>query len=340
MMALIARLRHTPSPPSVPAPPFPSSPPYNAPSFLQIPSPMGAYSAVHPSVVDMGPGRRWRGYRYWMAFTPYDNTDDDNENPCVVASHDGWTWVVPAGLTNPIYPAPLNGLLFNSDTDLVYDPDTDEMILVYRAQERDPYKSQRWFYARTYDGVTYPPVATRFDLPRPDRVQFGPGQLLSPSMVRVASGAWRAFTIYRDVTPMQLQVWEAPSVEAAWYKVADLTGFEALLEAGMNPWHLDVIHDGSAYRMLLDLGPNYLAKPDGLVAASSLDGVSWNVNITPVMMPSPSGWDSVELYRSTLAPHENGTHFRVWYSAQGTVGAIWHTGYTEIPRSLWPDPPA
>ena len=316
-------------------PPFsvPTVAPYNVAGYLNIPSPMGAYSAVHPSVWDFGPGTQWNGYRYWMAHTPYDNTNDNYENPCVVASNDGWTWVVPAGLTNPIYPMPAGGENlggpFNSDTDLLWDAQTNELVLVYRELKSN--NRHVWHYARSSDGSTWPALPTPFDLPIP-------GQLLSPALVQVSASEWRAYTIFRDVMPMRLEVWSATSLEGTWAKLGDLTGFETLIAEGENPWHLDVIHDGDFYRMLLDLGPAYLDKGDGLIAASSVDGIAWTVNNTPVMTTGVADWDSVQLYRSTFVPHENGTHYRVWYSAEGTVGALWHTGYTELPMALWPDP--
>ena len=328
-------------PPVEPAPPYPvpSTAPYNVAGYLNTPSPMGAGSAVHPSVWDFGPGEQWHGYRYWMAMTPSDQTNDDYENPCILTSPDGWAWVVPPGLTNPVYPNPPGGTVlggpFNSDTDLTWDRRTNELVLVYREAMSDG--TQQWLYARSPDGVLWPPKAAKFNLPRPGA--YGNGQLLSPALVQDAN-RWLAFTIWRDVTPMQLQTWAAPTLEGQWAKLGNMTGFEDMVAAGQNPWHLDVIHDGSAYRMLLDLGPEYLDKPDGLIAASSLDGLAWTVNTTPVISTGTSAWDSVQLYRSTFAPHENGTHYRVWYSAQGTVGSKWHTGYTELPRSLWPDPPA
>ena len=58
--------------------------------------------ATHPGVYDAGTGQTWNGYRYWMVMTPYPNSDATKENPSILASADGTTWVVPAGLTNPI----------------------------------------------------------------------------------------------------------------------------------------------------------------------------------------------------------------------------------------------
>src|SRR5699024_1689837 len=74
----------------------------------------GLTGGTHPSVQYFP--RPWNGYRFWMAYTPYPGTA--NENPVIVASNNGYDWVTPAGLVNPISPAPATG--YNSDTELVY----------------------------------------------------------------------------------------------------------------------------------------------------------------------------------------------------------------------------
>jgi len=55
-------------------------------------------SNAHPNIVNIG--SQWNGYQYWMCNTPY--PDGTVEKPWIYASNDGVTWVVPAGLTNPI----------------------------------------------------------------------------------------------------------------------------------------------------------------------------------------------------------------------------------------------
>ena len=112
----------------------------NAADFLrgEIPSPYdGIIDAdgndqgdqnTHPAVLDMeqelGAGQVWNGYRYWMAITPYPGSVAATENPCIFASSDGTTWVVPSGVTNPVvpYPGGENGL--NADPDICMEPPT------------------------------------------------------------------------------------------------------------------------------------------------------------------------------------------------------------------------
>lgn len=73
---------------------------------------------VHPSVVNCGVA--WNGYKYWMAITPYANTNDNYENPSIYASNDGVEWITPFGLTNPVVPFP-GGTYYNADTNLFFE---------------------------------------------------------------------------------------------------------------------------------------------------------------------------------------------------------------------------
>jgi hypothetical protein len=68
--------------------------------LLTLTTPDGFGETVQPCVVDHGSD--WNGYRYWMTDTPYHLSDDQYERPCVWASADGVTWVVPAGGSNPV----------------------------------------------------------------------------------------------------------------------------------------------------------------------------------------------------------------------------------------------
>lgn len=73
---------------------------------------------THPSVLYFKDG--FNGYNYWMALTPYPNSDNQYENPYIFCSNDGVNWIEPIGITNPIEKAPLKPM-YNSDVNLVYD---------------------------------------------------------------------------------------------------------------------------------------------------------------------------------------------------------------------------
>lgn len=104
------------------------------PVDLILPSPYSSIDGqmVHPSVVYISGG--WNGYSRWMAVTPYPGANDDYENPCILASNDGETWVVPSGVTNPIVPPPADVAsgAFNSDTHLLLSPDGSKLYILFR----------------------------------------------------------------------------------------------------------------------------------------------------------------------------------------------------------------
>ncbi len=87
---------------------------------------------LHPSLVHIPDG--FRGYRYWLAYTPYPNGDASFENPCVVASNDLATWVTPSGYQNPIAPSPA-GSAYNADTHLYWYEPERKLVLLW--MERD-----------------------------------------------------------------------------------------------------------------------------------------------------------------------------------------------------------
>lgn len=104
----------------------------NATSPLITPTHDGSGQATHPCVIDFlleHNMQTWAGYRYWMVMTPYPNATNAHEDPNILASHDGLTWVVPNGMVNPLDDAVAG---YNSDPDMVYNPDTDELWVYYR----------------------------------------------------------------------------------------------------------------------------------------------------------------------------------------------------------------
>ena len=96
-------------------------------------------------------------------------------------------------------------------------------------------------------------------------------------------------------------------------------------------WHIDVVWDGAAFRML----KVNISDPYDIHAMSSTDGVAWTTSAA--LMTSRAGqWDA-KLYRPTFTIKDD-DWYRVWYSA--VSGHQWRVGFTQLPRSLWPAPPA
>jgi hypothetical protein len=123
----------------------------NASAPLTIPTYDASGQAIHPDVIDFGSGNTWNGYRYWMAMTPYTGGDNTTENPSIVVSTDGQTWIVPPGLTNPVVPY-TGSNLYNADTDIIMVGSTMWMIFKYVsvAGTTDQIK-----YLTSTDGITW-----------------------------------------------------------------------------------------------------------------------------------------------------------------------------------------
>lgn len=75
------------------------------PSSSAIALPIETYIAgenqcTHPSVITFD--KKWNGYQYWMAYTPYPYGNGEEENPSIAVSNDMKNWVTPKGIANPI----------------------------------------------------------------------------------------------------------------------------------------------------------------------------------------------------------------------------------------------
>lgn len=100
---------------------------------ITVPSPYNDVDPwiLHPSALFVPGG--FGGYEYWMAYTPMSLGNSMYENPCICASHDGLTWVLPDGAPNPIVGYPGNPA-YNSDTHLTITPDGSQLVIVYRTR--------------------------------------------------------------------------------------------------------------------------------------------------------------------------------------------------------------
>lgn len=288
-------------------------PPYNTPPQV-TPTYDGSGQAVHPSVVDFR--SPWNGYRYWMAMTPYPGASVRLENPSILTSNDGVQWSVPPGLVNPIAPDP-GAPSYNSDPDIVFDPDTGKLICFWRAVVSDASQTSHTLAKTSSDGVTWSADIEVFT-----------GQhyleCVAPSVIRKASGDWWMFAVRAINGSPGLQVYRSSN---------PLTGWEPYgLVSSITGWHADVTWDAEAFRLMIVDG-------DGSVMSisSSADGLTW-APLQTVMTPRPGQWDA-KLYKASLVVRDN-TWMRVWYSAYLGSGSqtVWRIAGTQVARSVWPSP--
>lgn len=267
----------------------------------------GSGNIVHPSVVDMG--TRWNGYRWWRADTPYSGANAAAiENPSIWGSNDRLNWEVPAGLTNPIDPWPgeatTNYQWYNSDTELVWDPQYRRLVCVWR--EYEPGYGLTFWAASSEDGITW----THHPDPLLTPAQNQGVVLKSPTIVRAPDGVWRMMTMdgVADVTVMPgTQMWTAPALLGPWTKDTTTPTVFALPD-GSGPYHGDMIYHGGVW----------LAIVRGVYAAASLDGYVWTVGATPI--------PGISSYRPTMLPSTEAGFYDVWTSTNR---------YHRVPASYW-----
>ena len=300
---------------------MPGRPPFNAP----VKMPMRVVSnspdlCTHPSVWDFGPGRKWNGYRYWMAVTDYGG-QHLGENPNIQASNDAFNFAPPPGITNPIWTVATQNAAagttplvadpvrqWNSDTELQYDESTDRLVCFWREMAEGSTGPERLWSSSSKDGVTWDTPVIRLDTKAGANTSMS---MISPGIVKVGETDWRMFcpsfaATVRTSTSMY-GPWSAPKP----------------IKLPKPAWHWAVVyHDGIFYA----------AGGDPLMGYTSRDGVTWSASL----LLDKGSWDKA-FYRPCLRAHPDGEHFRVWYSVQSDN---WWLGYTVIPRSAWPAPPA
>ena len=313
------------------------------------------WDTTHPDVIDFAKtskeGGKWGGYRYWMVLTPNQDGYSQYENPCLAASNDGVNWVVPNGIENP-----LSGVkhepagTHNCDTDLVYNPDSDELWVYYVWEQDSPAgtpsnlrlirvkeKNDGFEITSTTDGKPYERLINsqyRYDMQ-------------SPAVVRRNANTWLMWSNNSD-SDNSGNGWQSQVAFVELYTSTDgknWTNKQSLADtlvlkgadgiASCIPWHLDVqwVESQNKYWGL------FCAYPKGgntnrtyLLFGTSEDGKTWTTYPKPLLAPRDNKWDNNFIYRSTFVYDDASGTLQVWYSGGKSGG--WRIAYTEFEKFL------
>ena len=298
---------------------MPTAAPFNVPTPTTTPTYDGTGHGFHPSVWDAGVGERWNGFRYWMAMTPFHGGDEDLENPCILASHDGFDWQVPPGLTNPLArrgSAP--GFDYNSDTELVFLPEegtNGTLYCFWRPANRFAAPiDEAWYYATSTDGITW-------SAQHRAGAWFGvEPSYASPSLVRIGDTEWRAFTNAGVLTSRH------PS--GPWSRLAP---YRNVGLARRRWWHHDVeLVDGRFWAIITNGSTE-------VWPAVSRDGVHWVHGASMLARPPAHAWEAGGYYRPAFLPHPDGATMNVWYSGYDLDDPALdrRIGFTQISCREW-----
>ncbi|MCG7239562.1 pyocin knob domain-containing protein [Corynebacterium minutissimum] len=289
-----------------------------APEGMKLTTPThdGSGQATHPSVLYFKDG--WNGYKYWMAMTPYPGGDEGHEDPNILASQNGTTWVVPEGLTNPIDDQKGKPNPHNSDTNIVMGPD-GAMWLTWRMVDRPNGDLTRIFAARSTNGVEWgTPVEIWTAKPGTDEAG-----LLSQSLVWTGS-TWRLYGVRNATRTNRLSFYETsdknPTKDSAW-KLQDCAIDAA--GPGRNFWHVDVQYYNGAYLGIIqDMASQ--GRDGDIYFMRSADGVTWERSTVPLV--DKIGSAQTAIYKTGFVPLGSGDNLTL---------DVYYPGWTVTPTQSW-----
>lgn len=302
-----------PNEPAGPEEPENPDEPEDPEPVLEVINYAGNSQNTHPKVLYFENG--WKGYKYWMGYTPFPNGISYYENPCIAVSNDGYNWITPEGLTNPIDPKPEYG--YNSDTHLVYREDIGQMEIWWR-DVKDQYYDAIWRRV-SKDGIHWSE--------RENILDFAGKQVwrVSPAVVIEEN---RYVLYYSD----SVSVWVIRSGEnfdiSTWSQ-RELIPIEF---SGIKCWHLDVINTDKpgVHEMLLAC---YDANQDSRF--QDLYYVRYDSNSRVASKPEliishteAPGSKFYRLYRSSLVKIDN--YYRIYLASIDDSG-IRYLSVTEGP---------
>jgi len=276
-------------------------PPQHHPTLLNLQTSEGTGQACHPDVTYIPNGFGAGRWPYWMVCTPYAYGHFAHENPEIFVSHDGVSWIIPDGVTNPLIPSPRGAWDYNSDPDMFFL--NGKLWLYYRETRQTPGSLETRIYLTTSgDGVHWS---------SPFEVLFARGDealLMSPAVIH-QEGTFHMWTVDRVANEIQVMRRESPDGRK-WYAPVQCTliGLQ-----GREPWHLDVIREEDRLSALL---VSLKTPPDWrLHYAYSLDeGITWNVD--GFLLEPAYEFEEASQYRATLLKTGSNPHtYRIWYSA-------------------------
>jgi hypothetical protein len=256
----------------------------------------GSGETIHPSVLDLGSA--WNGYRYWMANTPYPGNNDDYENPSIWASNDGVTWVVPAGLTNPVVPMPAT--LYNADAELYFESGT--MYMIWRDASDSKIKQ-----LRSTNGITWTNLTTLFTW----SISV---ECVSPALIKIGA---KYYMYGQSAQSIGFIVRYSSNTIDGTY--ANPEYIVTNVVSGKVWWHLGIRYLNGAYWIAACEAP-FGGIPNNIYLFKSTDGINFTRSLNPIVSNNDATFlpDFHSVYRPTIATI--GSDVYMYYGRRPTAG--------------------
>lgn len=253
----------------------------NSKGYLELPVYNGdSNQATHPSVLFFD--SKFGGYHYWLAMTPYEKENENLENPSILASDDGVTWIVPTGLTNPISATTNVSNYHYSDTHLVFANN----------------KLECWYRKRTRGALPTNEIIIRKT--STNGVNWSSEEILYQTNIQRADVALSPVVIFEEnkykiwLSNMQNNVLDyfETATGTNWVKIRSIA--PPIHSKNLKVWHMDIKHTTNGYEMYYCAGLDYNCYE--ICYSVSTDNITFSKAIT-VMKPSVIGFDENRLYR-------------------------------------------
>lgn len=281
----------------------------------------GSGQAVHPDFVRLPSA--WSGDPFRLVATPYPGGDATYENPSLYTGSTLTSWVVPAGVVNPLERP--EGSSYLSDPDMSYDPEAGELRIYYR---RVTSQNEIWMI-RSSNGVTWTaPVLT---------VAAANHFIVSPTIVRRGATQWLMWSVNSGVIGCG-----ASSTSVELRRSADGVSWSAPEKATLSdpdgfPWHIDVewIPSRNEYWAVYPVKVAGGCTTGRLRFATSADGLHWTTYASPLLLKGASDDLQDIVYRSTLDYDAASGVVTLWYSgAKFDHGFYrWHLAWERLSQS-------
>lgn len=288
----------------------------NAAAPLTTPTYDGSGQTTHPSIRYFPDS--WNGFKYWMAHTPYPDGNDDYENPSMLVSQDGLSWINPPGLTNPIEPPPVNLSQYWADPEIEVGPN-DSMYLFFIDQTTNVY------VRASANGTNWTPKTKIIS----NTVQT----ILSPTVYYDKSNyTWVMYYVNMAGSPNVIQRRTAASPYGPW-SIPNTCSFSNV-PSGRDLWHMSLLKTNDQWHAFVTISDLDTYTNGALHFAASSDGITFTMTATPVLDKSAAGWDNRNIYRTSALLIDKGKEqvYGLWYSASSTASTFgnWRIGYAEM----------
>lgn len=269
---------------------------------------------VHPSMLYFQEG--WNGYKYWCAITPYTDTNNAYENPCIYCSNDGDNWIVPSGLINPIFDKPTYQYGFNSDTNLFMDKTGNKMYCIWRTRNDTDFKSKIGMLESS-DGVNWTNLQWIIKSNNKD--------FASPCVI-YENGKYKLFAVDLDSgITKSIDLYESNNPESGWTFSKNIP--INVIGANRQLWHFEIRKHKGLYLMLYTVA-NYgnYGSSASLCFAKSYDLINWETKENVI---DTNNW-AKSYYKSSFLVYKDITGQDVldlWYGSN--TDGRWLVGRTQ-----------